>query len=274
LNFQTAAGNRVERLYHYQRFNPNYLAQTIKRNTIHFSNPSQFNDPWDCKPWFNKALDDPVIRERYVQWFDRIGRKHTPELTEAERQRRIRVMRSDREFLERMIDDCSRGMVPAIDTQYRVYCLSTTPVSTLMWSHYTDNHQGICLEFGVRNDVMCSALRVEYREGYPLFDLAAEDDYSNLLPFIAKSSVWEYEDEYRLIAQEEATADTEDTLKTKNNVLLLPRGALVSVIVGCSASQETIEEVKELVRSNGKEVALKRAVRAANRYALAIEPLA
>src|ERR1039458_3080564 len=28
----------------------------------------------------------------------------------------------------------------------RIYCLTPDPCSTLMWSHYAENHRGICLE--------------------------------------------------------------------------------------------------------------------------------
>jgi hypothetical protein len=41
-----------------------------------------------------------------------------------------------------------------------------------MWSHYAENHKGICLEFRCDNAVISSALQVEYRDAYPLIDLA------------------------------------------------------------------------------------------------------
>lgn len=267
----TAAHMRLDTLYHYQKFSPEHLAQTLSANTIFCSNPARFNDPWDCKPWFNKErLRDPAVRDEYAKWFDALGRKHFPKLDEAERQRRMDIMRSDPRLLEEMIDDCSRSIEAAIDSRYRVYCLTPNPLSTLMWSHYAGNHQGICLEFSVKNAVLCAAQKVEYGEVYPLLNLNAEDDRQNLLPLLTKSHVWSYEDEYRLIAQEASQAISSGTLMTRDNMLKLPAGALKSIIVGCMAASSTILAIEELVRTNGGGISVKKAVRIPNHYSLRI----
>jgi hypothetical protein len=140
MKIRTAAEMRIERLYHYQKFNADYLAQALSTQSIYCSNPSSFNDPWDCKPWFDKAASDPAKREQLIQWFDSIGRKHNPELPETERIRRLEVMRGDPAFLERMVDECSDRIGHIIDVRYRVYCLTTNSISALMWSHYAENH--------------------------------------------------------------------------------------------------------------------------------------
>jgi hypothetical protein len=36
----------------------------------------------------------------------------------------------------------------------RIYCLTPKADSTLMWSHYADNHCGVCLEFSVANNML------------------------------------------------------------------------------------------------------------------------
>jgi hypothetical protein len=38
-------------------------------------------------------------------------------------------------------------MYEALCQSYRVYCLSEVCDSSLMWAHYADSHQGVCLEF-------------------------------------------------------------------------------------------------------------------------------
>ncbi len=268
----TAAQMRLESLYHYQKFNADRLVQTLSTQSIYCPNPSTFNDPWDCKPWFDKSvLTDSVSREKLIRWFDAIGRVHNPELPEAERRRRVDIMRRDKVFLERMVDECSASIAQVIDARYRVYCLTTDALSTLMWSHYADNHQGICLEFGVKNVVVCAAQKVEYRDVYPALRLDATDEYQNLLPILTKSEVWKYEDEYRLIAQDEAHAVHADTLKTTNNFLRLPLGALKAIVLGCGAPQATVGMVTEIIGKHSPGMQVKRAVRTPNRYALTIE---
>ena len=267
--YRTAASMKIDTLYHYESFNAEYLIRTLSQDIIYCSNPSRFNDPWDCKPTFDiSVLDDPRRYEEHVQWFDAIGRKHSPDLTEKERQRRIRIMRSDRTFLERMIHDCSSDIATVINSRYRVYCLSTEPMSTLMWSHYSRHHQGICLEFDARNDVFGAALKIEYRNTYPALALDGDDEKQHLLTLLAKSTVWAYEDEYRIIAEERAQAIANDTLKTDNNFLAYPAESLKSVIMGCETDDTAVKAIREIVEAHGRDVAIKRVVRTPSHYSL------
>lgn len=89
------------------------------------------------------------------------------------------------------------------------------------------------------------------------------------LILLAKNKVWEYENEYRLVAQERSHAITTDTLMTDNNMLQLPSGALSAVIVGCQAD---LEQVQRVVSETATEVKVKQAVRVPNRYGIRIEP--
>src|SRR5258708_9817427 len=139
--------------------------------------------------------------------------------------------------------------------------LTTKSADRLMLSHYAVNHTGICLEFGCANEVLSSSLQVVYCETYPPLDLADDDSQTILLPLITKAKAWEYEEEYRLIAQEEAEALNYESLITKNNLLLLPDGALTAIIVGCVAPEATREAVRATVGRSGRNLDLKHAVR-------------
>ena len=83
---KTAAELHIERLYHYQGFDrPERLARIFTEGTIYFSKPRDFNDPWDCRPFFNKSeLDDPEEHERIVRWFVDCDRTRNTSLSEAE----------------------------------------------------------------------------------------------------------------------------------------------------------------------------------------------
>jgi hypothetical protein len=269
----TAGMNGVRRLYHYQRFNPDRLRQILSSNSIYLSNTRGFNDPWDCRPFFDlNRLDEPAFYVRQVKWFERVDKKHNPHLSEKERAERATRLRNDRAFLEHCIRQMV-GIESEIQKRYRVYCLTTKPTDTLMWSHYSENHTGICLEFRCDNGILSSALKVVYYETYPSLDLADDDPHTILLPLLAKAKDWSYEDEYRLIAQEESAALNLDSLITKNNLLRLPNGDLPSVVVGCVASTATRDAVCEIVRSSGNSVPIKQAVRVPDHYALKIEDL-
>lgn len=164
-----------------------------------------------------------------------------------------------------MIDEMTSAMEKAIQEQYRVYCLSTHPDSTLMWAHYAASCRGVCLEFSVQNELFCGALPVEYLHSYPQFSVAATDEDSNLQPLLTKSAVWSYEDEYRLIASEHPFVFP-DVPTTKGGFLALPRGALQSVIVGAEMPTSDREVVKTLVADSGWGVALRIASLVPDRY--------
>ncbi|MBR0868211.1 DUF2971 domain-containing protein [Bradyrhizobium sp. YCK136] len=267
----TAAMNRIQFLYNYQRFDAGRLERLLATNSLYLSDTKGFNDPWDCRPCYDLTrLDDPAFYERQVQFFEHVDRKRNTHLSDAEHRERADRLRKDRAFLEYCIYQMS-GMESEIQKLYRVYCLTTKPADTLMWSHYAQNHTGICLEFGCANDVLSSALKVVYCETYPPLDLADNDAQTILLPLIAKAKAWEYEDEYRLIAQEEAEALSRESLITKSNLLLLPDGALTSIIIGCVASDAACGAVRDIVRRSGRKIGLKQAERVPNHYSLTIK---
>lgn len=59
----------VVRLYHYERFNPEYLAAMLRNQRIHCSDPTALNDPWDCRPTFDtSSFDDPVERNEAIEF--------------------------------------------------------------------------------------------------------------------------------------------------------------------------------------------------------------
>ena len=139
-----------------------------------------------------------------------------------------------------------------------------------MCAHYSDNDRGICFEFDAGNELFSQALKLSYKENYPSYDLTTETEDENLRPLITKSAAWNYEDEYRLIAQEKGAAVPEDTLMTQNNRTELPDGAITAIIVGCTALDSTLNTIKDLIEQSTCSVKLKRAVRARDQYKLSI----
>jgi hypothetical protein len=94
-------------------------------------------------------------------------------------------------------------------------------------------------------------------------------DDTDLSPFYSKSADWAYEEEYRLVAQEESEALGSGTLMTRNGMYQYSR-ALLSIIIGSSATAATAEEISEMARAAG--VLVRKAARVPNRYALTIDP--
>ena len=138
-------------------------------------------------------------------------------------------------------------MEKAIQTRYRVYCLTTHPSNILMWSHYANSHRRICLEFSCQNVTFSGVLKVSYYDAYPAPTLASDEDNDNIQPQITRGKAWDYEDEYRLIAQEKSGATADDTLVTKNDLLKFPPDALTAVILGCLVEPPVTKQVQQLL---------------------------
>jgi len=146
----TAKQFTFQKYYHYQPFCKNQLITLLRDKKLFFSDPSTFNDPWDCNPWFDyrPRLEDPVKREAMITFFRRLV---SPEmLANPLREKYETGIRTDDDELKKEVEIYSRGLAEQI-RKMRVYCLSVFPKSTLMWSHYSANHRGICLEFDKNN---------------------------------------------------------------------------------------------------------------------------
>jgi len=264
--FPTAAQHRLEQLFHWQRFDADRLERILTNNTVYCSRPSDFNDPWDCRPYFNAGqLDDPTEMQKHIDWAVRIcrrdGRMSEPDIA------RMQVQLRDRNIAAELIGRITVETQRAVLNRYRVYCLGPDVGNQLMWAHYADSHRGICLEFNVMNDVICCALEVQYFAEFPMTRPYSGDLAENLLPLLAKSDVWKYEREYRLVAQDAANATAHETLFAVDGFLKLPEGALQAIIVGCEGDYAAVRDVVRKCRS---EISLKRATKVDNRYALEI----
>jgi Protein of unknown function (DUF2971) len=88
-----------------------------------------------------------------------------------------------------------------------IKCCSFSEVndSILMWSHYADNHKGICIEYDFKNVSNRSSENelypIRYEQRIVKVDLS--DDFDNIyVPLIAsivKSDSWKYEKEWRIV---------------------------------------------------------------------------
>jgi hypothetical protein len=268
MTFQTAAERKIPRLYHWQRFDASRFEHQMANGTVYCSNAAHFNDPWDCKPFFNtEILRDATERQRHIKWAVEICRKLT-RMSERDIERMKREL-EDPATLEHYVRKHTEGTQQAIFERYRVYCLCPNVDSLLMWAHYADRHCGICLEFDVRNETICGAQEVQYFEQFPMTRQYSNDLNENLLPLLAKGKHWEYEHEFRLVAQEERNATEHETLRCSDGHLKLAEGALLSVIVGHNGPYE---RVRDIVTKHAPKVHIQRAHLVENRYELRFGP--
>src|SRR5205807_9098954 len=131
------------------------------------SNPKDFNDPWDCRPFFNTdLLADPAERRKHINWAVDLCKRAG--LMSARDIDRMKVKLQDPAELERRVRESTTGVQQAVLDRYRVYCLGPDLGNLLMWAHYADRHRGVCLEFNVKNMTICGAQEVQYLPEFPM----------------------------------------------------------------------------------------------------------
>jgi len=118
--------------------------------------------------------------------------------------------------------------------------LSEDPINILMWSHYSDNHKGFVVGFEtdwlLGEERLDFIDRVEYSTDCPYISGFSPEEDKFRKRFFVKSKLWSYEKEWRA---------------TKNHIegriLVFPKSAVKSVVLGCEMPVSDQESVAALV---------------------------
>lgn len=208
--------------------------EAIKENKLWYSAPSKFNDVFDSDfPIDRNAIFDSILS----QVPDSKGvRKGSPMWKELQ----TVMSKSVKQFRETMGHiRCTTG----------VACFSESYDSLLMWSHYAQNHQGICVEYELlkfNTELKFSPVPIIYSNERTRLSAIDMDNMgpSSLAFFIGclttKSIEWSYENEWRIIRDSGACGKAWNDEK---HGALLPSVTPSSIILGCDTSEEFEKEV-------------------------------
>lgn len=253
-------------LYRYTTFQR--AKEILLTDKLYFSSPTAFNDPFDCKlrPVFNDSRAD---LERIARMLAR--RQFS---SSSRRERRLKVhdvrprLRNSR--FEEIYSEWKRRVLD----QSAILCLTEKCDDILMWAHYADGHAGICLEFKYTTGAPVAglALPAAYLDTFPQISFGEIFSARDILQFgklvfLAKSSHWKYEKEWRVI--DIATQEV-----PLYGLRPLPPKSLVAVILGCRMTEEHRKVIHQLVASRSPSPKLYEAVRKDRQFALEIRPVA
>ncbi|VBB06730.1 Hypothetical protein LUCI_1966 [Lucifera butyrica] len=225
---------RPPKLYKYCPWN-DYAKDILLENRVYFNSAESFNDPFDG----NVVLADmDGAMEKWLERFKRaFAAVHNRNLTEEE-QRAIgdtlakMSLRERKQYFEKNIVDVLRKAMG-------ICCFSAENRNIVMWSHYADNHKGICLEFNHSNSGGFGASKVSYYAEYPSLNyISASDAELSINRFCIKAVDWQYEQEYRVIMPNKAKAK-----------IPFPPELLVGVIAGCCMPDEKLAELIGLLEN-------------------------
>lgn len=138
------------------------------------------------------------------------------------------------------------GSEHLIDSDYRICSFSKNPNSMLMWSHYTENHQGIMVEYqfgsGIPN--ACGIGRVKYTNGEKR--KIEQDKYIFNQYLLTKNKEWSYEEEVRLMSYKldkvyYSSYEYPNPDRSKLNV------RIASITLGCNFPSSKLQLITNLV---------------------------
>lgn len=229
------------------------------KNELYFPSSLLLNDPFDRGiPWRYDLETEDKQKEHAL----RIAEYSFPELTCD--QRRKKASEALREGRYRN-PSYRREITENIMSKHGVLSLSARRDSTLMWSHYCNKHSGFCLGFSgpelleyfrtrynlTKRISVCYP--VEYENEYPEYlpsEYISDPELFFARPITLKSIDWSYEEEWRFILM-----GNSNTIETYENYILK------EVIVGAEATQETVEEIRDAIKSKKSKIEFLRCVR-------------
>lgn len=187
--------------YKYLPFDEGSL-KTLTEGTIKFTCPLEFNDPFDCFPYFDTAAIHHLPGMR-------------PDLFKAACDRRnlspAKRLQEKGAFVARLLKRIEDGSFATdLLKDVGIVSLSKDPLSILMWSHYAEFHRGFVLEFripimGRKKDLPLATdrllpLPVQYKSERPYVAVGTELPIDLLEKIVlTKSLEWSYEAEERVL---------------------------------------------------------------------------
>lgn len=184
--------------YRYVAINE-YTIKNILNNQLWFTNPFDFNDPFDCQIRIDFSCSEEELKKRIpklpgmlIEEYEAIIKFYIENPSELNKWGNIGMSR--------------------FHSKLGVSCFCLEKENILMWSHYADSHKGLCLKFDFTEDPrfitgyfsdklkLFPIDKVEYVTHIPKLKYLEDSDDSFNRKVLLKSKHWEYEKEYRIIS--------------------------------------------------------------------------
>lgn len=221
---------RPDRVYKYRAFSHHTLDMLVE-DRLYFADPSTFNDPLDTKPRLDPDIGNPALERVFERL---VVQRVEAELKAAAKTIRYKgpktlehIARQSQSAFKRRLEDLHyHATNPEITAADPLQLLLAAEVEAellrrydkgivalgeradcpLMWSHYGDQHNGICIGYSIPADA--SVHRVRY-DAEPLVkaslveamldgEAEAQGQVDEAV-LLRKAPAWKYENEWRLI---------------------------------------------------------------------------
>lgn len=194
-------------------YGTDYSRQCLSGKYAWFSNPIDFNDPFDCSiqwAYFKLGEDDAKFIEHFTQqisFHEKNLTKHEVELLVSDK---LASSKANPAFLEQIHNNGGNEILERLVSKTGMYSTCLINDNILLWSHYGNKHTGICI--GLDTYKFLSQFPnlkhdfVRYMD-HPIIE---PFDYNNdhlakaaeETMLLTKAPFWNYEVEYRFIEME------------------------------------------------------------------------
>lgn len=212
-------------LFRYRSLLSDYDLENIKNQQFYLAHPDEMNDPYESAfTWDYRKLSDDVLKDGRI-W--EMGKGFYGTLSKAEIIRVRGAKDSQREILKlveeknpnsvglalmdslltQLAEEQGKMMQQKLEKQVKdgikFCCFSSRNDSILMWSHYADQHKGICVEYNFDQYRLKNSLYpVHYSDQVTdIGKYLVRKEPSMIVPVLAvvqKALDWHYEREWRL----------------------------------------------------------------------------
>lgn len=231
LAYKIKYDNFPKSLFKYRSFDDKgYYLDNINNNKLWLSKAVDFNDPFDARVFtqtdrffeehkqiLEKMKNDSNINPKDVDDYEGI----------------INVMEENRPLMK-LKNEINAHI-------HRIGCLSEVKDSILMWSHYSSNHSGFCIEYATDELKLMDENATSL---YPVFYLNIKKDQREdilngiklykLFAVLRKSKEWKYEKEWRFVV----------SINDEIDHLIMPR--IKAIYIGCNVTEKNKEIILKL----------------------------
>jgi len=235
-------------VYKYRDWSNDFHKKTLINMELFLASPALFNDPIDCKIpiAYYKLKDDPELTLKY---FEGYVARHYPKQTESQRQSKVQeLIKEGKYYKQEWIEWQEQEQFRQLSDNYGIISFSQHKDNILLWSHYASSHTGYCIGFKsyelfFNQSRFGNGGKVMYEDELPVI-LPTEDLYQQLIKQIyTKSTVWSYEDEYRVTKS-----------RASNQTVGFTQNEVAEIIIGSGMKESEAKSVVSICKCNFPEI--------------------
>ena len=233
--------------FKYRAINKNFLDSLVK-SKLYFASRDKLNDPFDSNVDISRAANKLIAQGVKIDLFEKL-------------------LRDDYE-----LDRFNKNVDPL-----GICSFSLAANETLLWSHYAEDHKGVCLRYDFpktylkNEDKILGVSKVSYEpnaitnwlpDNIDLLDIDHKAFIINLLKTLlaSKAPPWAYEQEVRIISH-------------ATGLFEIPREALTHVIFGLQTTEADESLVRSIISKYYSEVKIGRVKRTDDDFGIDTEEI-